>query len=221
MDQVLYPERDHALVYVDDIVVYSETLADHVRDLESVLRQLEAHRLYGTMSKCSFAQTEIEFVGFIVGRGGVRPVPLKLQVINDWPQPKTPRDIRSFLGVCGFYHQFIPTYATIATPLTNLLHKKTPWTWGPVQQTAFDQMKMAMLRHAVLAYPDLSKPFVLYTDASDTGTGAMLCQKDSSDQLRLIACTSRKLNPHEMNYPTHEKELLALVDALKNGVTIA
>ena len=72
-----------------------------------------------------------------------------------------------------------------------------------------------MLRHAVLAYPDTTKPFVLYTDASDTGTGAMLCQKDESEQLRLISCTSRKLNPHELNYPTHEKELLALVDALK------
>ena len=215
MDLVLQPARSFAVVYVDDIVIFSMTLKDHLRHLEIVLDLLSENQLYGKLSKCSFAQPEMEFVGYICGQGGIRPMPMKLQTIHEWPQPGNPRDIRQFLGVCGFYHQFIPSYATIASPLTNLLHIKRKWTWGEVENEAFERMKKAMLTYPLLTYPDLNQPFILYTDASDTGTGAMLCQKDDLDQLRLITCTSRKLNIHEINYPTHEKELLALVDALK------
>ena len=171
--------------------------------------------MYVKESKCAFGQPEIKFVGFIVKDNGVRPIPDKLQVINNWPKPKTVKHVRSFLGICGFYHRFIPAFASIATPLTNLLHKNKRWSWGASEDKSFGNLKRQLLQHVVLAHPDPLPPYHLYTDASETGTGAMLCQPDVFGHLKLIACTSRKLNPHERNYVTHEKELLALVDALK------
>ncbi len=215
MDQLFGSLRDFVQVYIDDIVISSHSLDEHLVHLEKVFAILEREQLYVKESKCAFGQPEIEFVGFIVGENGVRPIPDKLQVINNWPKPKTVKHVRSFLGICGFYHRFIPAFASIATPLTNLLHKNKRWSWGATEDKSFGDLKRQLLQQVVLAYPDPSRPYHLYTDASETGTGAMLCQPDVFGHLKLIACTSRKLNPHERNYVTHEKELLALVDALK------
>ena len=122
------------------------------------------------------------------------------------------KHVRSFLGLCCFYHQFFPQFATIASPLTALTGKRL-WQWGAVEQRAFEDLKESFLRHVVLAFPDRNKPYILYTDASDSGVGAMLCQEDDEKRLRLVVCMSRKLNKHEVNYPVHEKELLALVES--------
>ena len=105
------------------------------------------------------------FVGFIVGRNGILPVPEKLQTISDWPVPKNAKHVRSFLGLCFFYHQFFPQFATIASPLTALTEKRI-WQWGAVEQRAFEDLKESFL---LLAFPDRNKPYILYTDASDTG----------------------------------------------------
>ena len=151
-------------------------------------------------------------MGFIVGRKGIRPVPEKLQTILDWPVPTNAKHVRSFLGLCCFYHQFFPQFATIASPLTALTGKRI-WQWGAVEQRAFEDLKESFLRHVVLAFPDRNKPYILYTDASNTGVGDMLCQEDDEKRLRLVVCMSRKLNKHEVNYPVHDEELLALVES--------
>ena len=212
---LLFGHLPFVRVYIDDIVIFSANMEEHLQHLETVLTILDHEQLYVKPSKCCYAQEEIEFVGYIVGPKGVRPMPEKLQVIHNWPKPHNPKHVRSFLGVVGFYHRFIPGFATIASTLTALLHKTTRWNWGQAEQYSFSKLKEQMLKHVVLAYPDPSKPYLLFTDASDTGTGAMLCQRDEQNVVRLVACTSRKLNPHEIHYVTHEKELLALVDALK------
>ena len=115
---------DYTDIYVDDIVVYSESLEDHLVHLRKVLQRLREHQLFVKLKKCSFAQSEIEFVGFIVGRKGIRPVPEKLQTILDWPVRKNAKHVRSFLGLCCFYHQFFPQFATIASPVTALTGKR-------------------------------------------------------------------------------------------------
>ena len=125
MDKIFADISDFTDVYIDDIVIFSNSLEEHLEHLKQVFERLNKNNLYVKPSKCAWAQPEIEFVGFIVGQNGVRPIPQKLQVINNWPVPRNVKNIRSFLGVCGFYHRFLPSFATLATPMTNLLHKKS------------------------------------------------------------------------------------------------
>ena len=178
---------DYTDIYVDNIVVYSESLEDHLVHLRKVLQRLREHQLFVNLKKCSFAQSEIEFVGFIVGRKGIRPVPEKLQTISDLPVPKNVKHVLSFVGLCCFYHKFFQQFATIASSLTALTWKSV-WHWGATEQRAFEELKECFLRHVVLAFPDMNKPYILYTDASDTGVGAMLCQEDDEKGLRLVVC---------------------------------
>ena len=137
-------------------------------------------------------------------------------MVRQWPPLRNPTEVRSFLGLYGFYQRFVADYATVAAPLTDLLHKSKTWEWGDREQKAMDTLKDRLLRHAVLAIPDPRRPFELYTDASEVGLGATLSQEDDEGHLRLIACRSRKLLQAEKNYPVHEKEMLALVDAVKH-----
>ena len=113
------------------------------------------------------------------------------------------KHVRSFLGLCCFYHQFFPQFATIASQLTAPTGKRV-WHWGATDQRAFEDINESFLRHVVLAFPDRNKPYILYTDASDSGVGAMLCQEDDEKLLRPVVCMSRKLNKHEVNYPVNE-----------------
>ena len=216
MDLLFGDLRDFVGVYMDDVLIFSETSDAHVQDLRTVYDRLAKERLYINGEKCTFAQSEVSYCGFIVGEHGVRPQPEKLAVVHAWPTPKDPGDIRSFLGLCGFYQRFVPDYATIATPLTNLLHKSCTWTWGSEQEKAFATLKQRLLQAPVMIIPDVKQPFLLHTDASEVGIGATLSQTDSAGQLRLVSCMSRKLNPAEKNYPVHEKEMLALVNALEH-----
>ena len=205
--------RAYVGAYMDDIIVFSKTLEEHVLHVTEVLSRLERETLYGKESKTEYAQPEVEFCGYIVGSGGIRPQPSKLQAVYDWKPPCTPTQVRSFLGLCGFYNRFVPHFATIAAPLTDLLHKSKTWEWSTLQQESFDQLKRALLSKVILAFPDTTPPYVLHSDASEVGIGATLSQPDTDGHLRLIACRSRKLHASEKNYPVHEKELLALVDA--------
>ena len=145
MDQTFADMTDFTDIYVDDIVVYSATLEEHLVHLSKVLQRLREHQLFVKRKKCSFAQHEIEFVGFIVGSGGIQPMPEKLQTVADWPTPRNPKHVRSFLGLCCFYHHFFPQFATPATPLTALTGKNVPWRWGHLEQHAFDELKRHLL----------------------------------------------------------------------------
>ena len=154
------------------------------------------------------------YCGFIVGYGGIRTQPEKIQAVQDWQTPSNVKELRSFLGLTGFYQRFIPDYAKIITPLTDMLRKDIKWEWAVQHQLAFDNLKQALLDSVVLAFPDPNKPYLLQIDASDFALGATLNQEDEKGRIRLIACGSRKLKAAEKNYPAHEKECLALVDAL-------
>jgi hypothetical protein len=179
-----------------------------------VLDILRKEKLYAKMSKCAFAQRSVEFLGHVVSDKGVSVDPHKTDAIRDWPTPTNTTQLRSFLGLANFYRRFVPNYATVALPLTDLLKDNVSFQWTPQEESAFQALKTALTSTPVLRLPDPDAEFLVTTDASDFAIGATLSQK-GGDGERPIAFDSRNLLPAERNYPTHEKELLAIVNALK------
>jgi hypothetical protein len=201
-------------IYLDDIIAHSKTFTEHLTHLKAVFKILRANKLYCKREKCFFCFKQIDYCGFIVSEKGIAPQKKKLQAITDWPTPKDVTDVRSFIGLCGFYRKFIKAYATLVTPLTDLLKKDKTFSWTTSCKRSFESLKQAFIDSTILAFPDPNKTYFLYTDASDKAIGATLNQTDDEGNLRLLACFSKKLNDAEQNYPNHEKELFALIQSL-------
>ncbi|KAF3772046.1 Retrovirus-related Pol polyprotein from transposon 297 [Nymphaea thermarum] len=200
--------RDYVLVFFDDILVYSPTLEMHARHLDTVLSILRDNKLYAKMSKCTFGQTSVGYLGHIVSRDGVRAEPEKLVAIEQWPLPKNLKEMRGFLGLTGYYRCFISGYGSIASPLTHML-KNGPFQWTDKSREAFTQLKAALMSAPVLALPDFEKEFTVETNASDVGVGAVL-----SEEGHPIAFMSKALTKRAKPLSTYEKELLAMVLAV-------
>ena len=161
----------------------------------------------------SVGMTGCTYLGHVVGNGIVKPEEGKLPVLDQFPRPKTKKQIRSFLGLSGYYRQFIPNYATIAVPLTNMTRRKPEpekIIWTPQSIQAFNKLKEILLSAAVMMNPDFSRPFILQTDASKVGVGAVLSQTDTEGYDHPVAYFSRKSLPREQKYATTEKECLAI-----------
>lgn len=216
MNKVLAPYLDKfVVVFIDDILVFSRSEDDHLKHLETVLRTLMEHQLYLKLSKCRFGLPEVEFLGHVVSREGIKVDPAKTTAVREWPRPTNPQDVRQFLGLAGYYRKFQPHYSHITSPLTDLTKSDYQWRWREdVEQRAFDSVKEALSNPPVLAFPDPAKPYELYTDSSEFAQGATLLQ-DHGSGLQPIAYYSHKLTPAETNYGTGELELLAVVRALK------
>jgi transposase InsO family protein len=197
------------LVYLDDILIYSKTPEEHCEHLRQVLELLRQHKLYANVRKCTFAKTEVAYLGHVVSKDGVRVDPRKTAAVLNWPKPHNLADLRSFLGLATYFRKFIRDFAKLAMPLHRMTRKGILWEWKRECQTAFDNIKRALTEAPCLAFPDFTKPFEVHTDASLAGLGAVLYQDG-----RPIAFESRRLTPAEMNYPTGEQELLAVVHAL-------
>ena len=211
------------LVYLDDIIVYSCSIADHLRRLERVFQKLREHGLKIEAAKCQFFKTRVKYLGHVVSSEGVATDPAKTEAVARWPTPKTLKDLRSFLGFASYYRRFVPGFAQTAAPLHKLTaeisekgRKKNSTIaserWNGECQKAFNDLRTALTTAPVLAYPDFSKPFIVETDASDKGLGAVLSQKQDG-KLRVIAYASRGLRGAERNmknYSSMKLELLAL-----------
>ena len=207
------------MVYLDDVIVYSETPEEHLERLSAVFKRLAAAGLKLKPSKCKFFQSELDYLGHHISEEGVSTDPKKVEAVLDWPVPKTVSDVRSFLGFVGYYRRFIKGFSGLAKPLTSLtkglesqckrIAKKTLVQWGESEQKAFDDLKQACVSSPVLGYPDYSKPFILHTDSSTEGLGAVLYQKQE-DKMRVIAYASRAVSKSESNYAPHKLEFLAL-----------
>jgi len=206
---------DFVLVFLDDILIFSKTLEEHERHVQQVLDVLREQKLYAKESKCEFFKTEVEFLGHIVGRDGVRMMEDKVKAVAEWPEPKNVRDVRAFLGTTGYYRKFIKDFSRISSPLSELTKESVKFSWGPDQQKAFRRLKRAMQEGPVLALPDPNLPFVVHTDASGFATGAVL-QQDQGKGLQPIAFMSKKMLDAETRYPVHEQELLAIINSLSN-----
>lgn len=211
------------LVYLDDIIVYSDSIADHLKRLERVFQKLREHGLKIEAEKCQFFQSQVRYLGHVVSSEGVATDPAKTEAVSQWPTPRTLKDLRSFLGFASYYRRFVPGFAQTAAPLHQLTaeisqkgtKKKgviTSERWEGECQRAFDDLRAALTSAPVLAYPDYTKPFIVETDASDKGLGAVLSQKQDG-KLRVISYASRGLRGAERNmknYSSMKLELLAL-----------
>lgn len=202
------------LVYIDDIIVFSSTVEEHLRRLKVVLQKLREANLKLKPRKCKFFRKELKYLGHIVSRHGVAMDPEKQRAIKDYPRPKNVKDVRSFLGLTGFYRRFIDGYSDKAKPLTLLQKKGADFVWTPEAEAAFKTLKEALQTGPILKYPDFAKHFVVATDASNVGIGSVLAQVHNGNELP-IAYNSRQLNRAEQNYSTIEKELLSVVHAIR------
>ena len=205
-------------VYLDDIVVYSETLQEHKLHISKVLEALTRADLQVKPEKTEFHKQEIEFLGFIVGKDGIKMDPKKVEAVTTWPTPKSVKDIQSFLGFANFYRRFIKNYSKEAEPLTQMTRKDTVFEWGEKQQQAFKKLQQAFITEPVLVMYNPEKPLTMETDASDKALGACISQPDEHGILHPIAFHSRKFSSAELNYEIHNKEL-AIVDAFKQWRT--
>jgi hypothetical protein len=210
MNSVFMPELDKFIVvFIDDILIYSKT-KDHANHIRIVLQRLRDHRLYAKFSKCEFWLDSVKFLGHTISSEGISVDPTKVQEVMDWKPPTSVHQIRSFLGLAGYYHRFIPDFSKIAKPMTELLKKEVKYRWNDKCDEAFHTLRKLLTTAPVLAQPDNTQPFDVYCDASGTGLGCILMQNN-----RVIAYASRALRNHKQNYPTHDLELAAVVHALK------
>eukprot|EP00879_Flechtneria_rotunda_P001398 GHRR01001550.1.p1 GENE.GHRR01001550.1~~GHRR01001550.1.p1 ORF type:complete len:633 (+),score=44.76 GHRR01001550.1:1745-3643(+) len=215
MNNVLGPYLDKfVVVYLDDILIYSQTPEEHLEHVAKVLEALERHELYAGLDKCAFALSEMDFLGHVVCADGIKPDPKKIEAVCNWPTPRNVHEVRSYLGLTGYYRRFIKHYAHVALPLTDLTKANTPWQWREdVEGRSFQQLTDALTSAPVMASPDPSLPYEVYTDASQYALGAVLLQNQGKG-LQPIAYLSRKLTPTERNYDTGEREMLGIVYAL-------
>ena len=199
------------VVYMDDVLIYSKNVQEHLRHLRRALELLREKQWYVKAKKCSFFMSTITFLGHRVSAAGVQPNPAKIKALKEWPLPLlTRKDVQKFLGLASYYRKFIPNFARIAAPLTDLLKKENQMVWTDVEQTAAQTLISHLVTSPVLALPDFSKPFVLTTDASDQAVGVLLSQQaDSSSKHHIIACYSHRFSERECRYPVREKELYA------------
>lgn len=211
MNDVLRPFlRRFVLVFFDDILIYSRTWADHLRHIRAVFDVLQQHRLFLKHAKCAFAASSVAYLGHVVSAAGVAMDPTKVQAVRDWPQLRSARAVRGFLGLAGYYRKFVHNYGTIAAPLTALLRKEG-FSWSPEAAAAFAALKDAVTSAPVLALPDFTKLFVVECDASSHGFGAVLVQ-DSHP----IAFFSRPVAPRHRALAAYERELIGLVHAIRH-----
>ena len=213
MDNLLRGSDTFAAAYLDDLVIYSASWEEHlhVAHIWEILQRLRKAGLTPKPAKCRLGSRECLYLGHTVGSGEVRPESTKVAAVLEFPQPQTKKDIHAFLGLTGYYRRFIPNFATIALPLTDLTKKTAPNTiqWGPDCERAFWELKDRLTRAPVLRSPDFTKKLILQTDACDHGVRAVLSQKDSQGVQHPVLYFSRKLLPREEKYATVEKECLA------------
>lgn len=209
MNSVLKPYlRRFVTVFFDDILIYSASMEDHIRHLKMVLQCLLDHSLFAKLSKCVFGQTKVSYLGHLVDYQGVQPDPAKIDAVSSWPSPASLKQLRAFLGLAGYYRKFVRNFAHIASPLTALL-KKDAFSWTTEAESSFQALKGALTHTPVLALPNFELPFVIDTDASGIGIGAVLTQNGHP-----LAYFSKKLNPKMQAASTYERELFAVTEAV-------
>lgn len=219
MDQVLGPDLDpFVFVYLDDIIIATPTFNKHVEVLSEVHRRLSEANLTINVNKCEFCRSSLSYLGFIIDKEGLRTNPDKVTAMLNYPVPRTATEIKRFIGLCSWYRRFIPHFSTITAPITELIkgrRKSQKIQWSDAAERSFQSIKQALVAAPVLAAPDFDQPFIIQSDASDVGVGAVLVQEDSAGNEIPIAFASRTLSAAERKYSVTEKECLAVLFAVE------
>jgi hypothetical protein len=207
----------YAIAFLDDIGIFSNSYEEHVKHVRDVLERLARANLFIQLDKCEFHKSEMTFLGFVVGSGGIKMDPEKVAAITSWPTPRNKRELQAFLGFTNFYRRFIKGYSRVARGMTDLLRgKNRKFLWTAIANQAFHRLKAAFLRAGVIKHFDPERPAILEADASDRAIAGCLSQKDAVlGRLHPVAFYSRKLTPPEENYDIYDKELLAIVECLR------
>ncbi|KAL1252203.1 hypothetical protein QQF64_019999 [Cirrhinus molitorella] len=204
------------LIYLDDIIVYSKSFTEHIQHLREVFQHLRAANLKLKPSKCSFAQQQVTFLGHVVSAAGLQPDEKNIQKVKEWPTPENPTEVRAFLGLCSYYRRFIRGFAHISQPLHALTQKGKLFVWTSVEQEAFDSLRRALTTAPILSYPDFSREFLLFTNASNTAIGCVLSQMTDVGKESVIAYGSHILTPTEKRWSTYDRELWAIVWSIRH-----
>ena len=199
------------VVYIDDICIFSSSWSDHILHIKTLLNIMRDAGLTLNLEKSVFANAEITFLGFRIGNGQLLPKDKNIQSIKFLPTPSCRRDVQRFLGVVGYFRRFVPNFASLAAPLTDLLCKNIVFKWSDACEKAWTLLKAILCNPPILKVPDFSKDFKLAIDASGLGIGAVLFQTDDNDVFHPVSYFSKKLNKTQKNYSTIEKEALALI----------
>eukprot|EP00833_Pecoramyces_ruminatium_P004536 jgi/Orpsp1_1/1178568/evm.model.c7180000065884.1 len=205
--------NDCCQVYLDDIVIYSKSLEEHIGHVRKVLTKLIDNKLVAKLSKCEFHKVEIAFLGHVVGKFGLKTDPEKLAAVAEWPKPQNIRQMQSFLGFCNYYRKFIKNFAKLAKSLYKMTSKGHTFVWTPEREEDFEAIKQALVSPPVLMYPNYDKPFFVEVDASNYAIGGVLSQYGDDGALHPVYYYSKSLSKAEVNYSITEKELLAIKTA--------
>ena len=203
-------------VFIDDIICFSNTFEEHLEHLDLIFKRLEQAGLKLKPSKCAFAKTEVRYLGHLLSPGEIRPDPSNVEKVRNLEPPTDVAGVRALVGLASYYRSFVKDFSKRASPLTELTKKNVAFHWGPEQQAAFEDLKTVLTSEPVLALPDFTKPFLLLTDGSAEGLGAVLAQQQEGGKERVIAYASKKTGPHERKYSACESECLALVWATRH-----
>ena len=208
--------RKCCMVYLDDVLIIGKNFAEHLTNMRKVFDRFRLANLKLKPTKCFLAGTEVTYLGYMISRTGISADPQKVEAVQNFPPPDDLTSLRSFLGLASYYRRFVPGFSTIAGPLYLLLQKNTIFLWGQTQQESFDHLKQLLTCAPVLAFPDFDQEFILETDASGKGLGAILAQKQPDGFTRPIAYASRTLQQHERKYSATELEALGIVWSVKH-----
>jgi len=217
-------------IYLDDVIIVGNSFEQHLDRIHQVFQRFHDHNLKLSPKKCAFFKTKVKYVGHIVSADGFQTDPDKILKFVNWPSPRSTDEVGSFLGFASYYRRFVSSFSKLVKPLNDLLigsiakkscrkPDRTTFHWEDAQENAFQALKQALVSPPVLAYPDYSNPFVVHTDASFMGLGAVLYQIDPDGKQRVIAYACRGLKKSERNYPTHKLEFLALKWSITTNIS--
>ena len=207
--------EEKVAVFIDDVMIVTETEEGHDEIVEEVLRRLEENDLFVKPEKCVWKVREVGFLGVIIGEDRVRMEKKKVQGVIEQPVLRNIKDMQKFLGLANYYRQFVKDFARVAKPLHKMMRKEMKWSWGERQQKAFEKLKERFTMEPVLVIPDLDKEMRVEADASDFATGGVLSMKCEDEKWRPVAYISKSLNEAERNYKIHNKEMLAIIWCLE------
>ena len=219
IDKVLMGCTDFAMGYLDDIIIFSKNEEDHLHHLEEIFARLQHFVLKMKREKCAFFKQHIQYLGHLISKAGFEPLPEKPESIRNMPAPKSPKEVKQFLGLIGYYRKFVPCFSNMSRPLTHLTRHDVKFEWMEKCEKSFIRLRELLIEYPILRYPDSSKPYIIYTDASGIGWSGVLTQEETDEKGRSkshpICFVSGQFRGSQLNWATLTKEAYAIYMSIR------